>query len=924
LGGNPTRNVTECDVHGVESNNKIKRKVENVELYNVQISDKNDYKNSRNRYQELRLQDIDELLKITLRNYESFKEFKLEQPAPTSRTTHDKDITEYALNKLNELFHTFNTICPKRMFKLYKLHYTEELKYIVCGEIGSGGQGFVKLSSTKLDGFPQVSLSAIKYFNCRDSWRNERDAYKKIERMLPNLIGLHIPKLISARKKSKKRGRERFLEFQYIDGTPLSKLKVVCLNNLELRRSIIKQLVSIVRQLHNVGLAHGDIKPANIVIVFQKGDDGRYKLDTTARLVLIDFGLAYYAEDKKLCTMVGGTQMFMSPEVFLQVKSLHVEPFDAYLNDVWAIGVVCYVLGNGSLAYLEPTSACPMYQKFITSGMYVKNDLKSSVIVKALCQIEPEKRESLKVIEGYMAFPKDCTLAEYKLECAAKAIVLQCFYRCWKARKEVAQIRKRKRVVILLRSARDNPSCVHVVCEKLKALKISLVELFSGEDVDLNGIALSLNFFDWYTIRDNLIRRGSDRWTDSLRCDEKIDNQTFEDYENVSVVLLQLFADAIDTAHESEMDITIENGKTLAVSLAKSLMGAWCVYEEPYDVGTMYYFNYILEVIVENFVSDFELKVFLSDIISQLLKTETAYSNLAGIHLFDNKDVLKEVALHIQESNNNADITRNFISFLKGSDHEKLICLGIPYAPMVFYWETFCIPEDVWRGYVLPYLSNYFSPASNIQKCKCCNLLFNKSMFLIVEDRCPICYTGRFVKRQCIFDDCRQDLLESPQDLLESPDFIDIHRCGNLYSNVWFDTSLHNTHRSFFRIRGSPQMLIHITEEELCKYCIRNEGRFLVNMKLWGDSKTLVCKEGCNYAYVCKFTSDDEVCILNGKIAHPGKRLQHGDEIDFIQKIQVATLHDQEQIEDDDDDVDVVDDKDDDEKDHHDQKVDRI
>jgi hypothetical protein len=81
-------------------------------------------------------------------------------------------------------------------------------------------------------------------------------------------------------------------------------------------------------------------------------------------------------------------------------------------------------------------------------------------------------------------------------------------------------------------------------------------------------------------------------------------------------------------------------------------------------------------------------------------------------------------------------------------------------------------------------------------------------------------------------------------------------------------------------------------------------------------------------------------CVLNGCLSSEDVKLQEGDCLDFLtikayyqklwwifrirlQKIQVATLHDQEQIEDDDDVV-VVDDKDDDEKDHHDQKVDII
>ena len=106
---------------------------------------------------------------------------------------------------------------------------------------------------------------------------------------------------------------------------------------------------------------------------------------------------------------------------------------------------------------------------------------------------------------------------------------------------------------------------------------------------------------------------------------------------------------------------------------------------------------------------DFELKVFLSDIISQLLKTETAYSNLAGIHLFDKKDVLKEVALR-----NMPVISNTLLRHVIVGSAQPVV-----NVPLINGWKNKrpCCPSPSISILPLRYQNNYGDSFANIESC---------------------------------------------------------------------------------------------------------------------------------------------------------------------------------------------------------------
>uniref|UniRef100_UPI00358F562A uncharacterized protein isoform X2 n=1 Tax=Myxine glutinosa TaxID=7769 RepID=UPI00358F562A len=96
----------------------------------------------------------------------------------------------------------------------------------------------------------------------------------------------------------------------------------------ELLKPIIRQAASAFDYMHNMNVAHGDIKPANLLY------------SEAAVLKVVDFGMATTFERGKLIQYRGGTRRYMSPEM-VQRKNYY-----GPAADVWALGVTLHTLLN--------------------------------------------------------------------------------------------------------------------------------------------------------------------------------------------------------------------------------------------------------------------------------------------------------------------------------------------------------------------------------------------------------------------------------------------------------------------------------------------------------------------------------------------------------------------------------------------------
>ena len=128
---------------------------------------------------------------------------------------------------------------------------------------------------------------------------------------------------------------------------------------------IFRQLIQIYEALTKAGLCHRDIKDENIIV----------SLDTL-QIKLIDFGCSSQFT-KSQCNDFSGTPEFYPPEYWRNRKYTH------HGLTVWSIGMVVYIMLNGTLPYTDISSIGhfriehdELYQK---SSPIVKQVLKATL-----------------------------------------------------------------------------------------------------------------------------------------------------------------------------------------------------------------------------------------------------------------------------------------------------------------------------------------------------------------------------------------------------------------------------------------------------------------------------------------------------------------------------------------------------------------
>jgi serine/threonine-protein kinase len=119
-----------------------------------------------------------------------------------------------------------------------------------------------------------------------------------------------------------------YLVMEFMEGQPLD--KILAKGSVPYPRACawVGEVASALTTAHKRGVIHGDIKPANILIL----DDGRVKLT--------DFGMARLASHDKKDTPLLGTPAYWCPEQIMG------RPQDAR-SDIFSLGVVLYEMVTG-------------------------------------------------------------------------------------------------------------------------------------------------------------------------------------------------------------------------------------------------------------------------------------------------------------------------------------------------------------------------------------------------------------------------------------------------------------------------------------------------------------------------------------------------------------------------------------------------
>jgi calcium-dependent protein kinase len=145
--------------------------------------------------------------------------------------------------------------------------------------------------------------------------------------------------------------------------------------------NIIKQLLSCVSYLNQLGIAHRDLKPENMMV--------NMKNEKEIEIKLIDFGTATYVKKGKKLSLKVGSPFYVAPEVLKGSYGLEC--------DVWSCGIILYILLCGYPPF-EGKNQEEIFDGILKKKINLNNDEWEEVsneakdLVSKLLEKDPNKR----------------------------------------------------------------------------------------------------------------------------------------------------------------------------------------------------------------------------------------------------------------------------------------------------------------------------------------------------------------------------------------------------------------------------------------------------------------------------------------------------------------------------------------------------
>lgn len=251
-------------------------------------------------------------------------------------------------------------------------------------QVGSGTYGTVYVTRIRCD----KSFVAIKVLKVKESDAVGEAALLKMFTPSPHFIAYFD--MASTRGP----GTRHFIVMEAATGGAMTAIiNGNTPTTIATRRRLLFESLKGIAYMHDLGIVHRDLKPDNIFLSVTCGGA------EPCFAKVGDLGLACKLRESKapgvpICQDIGGTPVFLAPEVF---RTGTIDP----KNDVWALGLILYFLEFGQLPKpLEDAETIPQLRARVTDfdiskdSKFKKSSSRMQGIFKAMLANDLSKRAS--------------------------------------------------------------------------------------------------------------------------------------------------------------------------------------------------------------------------------------------------------------------------------------------------------------------------------------------------------------------------------------------------------------------------------------------------------------------------------------------------------------------------------------------------